>query len=119
MVVSGLMSLLSPLLFGAPPPLVAVVVGLWGAAVIADSGQFSAAMSELAERAYIGTALTLQVSVGFLISAVTVQLVPLLASQVGWRWSLAGLAIGPALGAIAMQLLRRMPEAARMADGRR
>ncbi len=116
---SGLLALLSPAWFGGPPALAAGIAFLWGALVIADSGQFSAAMSELAERAYVGTALTTQVAVGFLVSAVTVQLVPVVGTAIGWRWALAGLAVGPALGAVAMVALRRRPEAARMAGGRR
>jgi len=116
---SGLLALTSPAWFGGPTAVVAALACLWGGLVIADSGQFSAAMSELAERAYVGTALTTQVAVGFLVSAVTVQLVPVLAASVGWRWALLGLAIGPALGAVAMELLRRRPEAVKMAGGRR
>lgn len=119
MIGSGLLALLSPAWFGGPAALAAAIACVWGALVIADSGQFSAAMSELAERAYVGTALTTQVAVGFLVSAVTVQLVPVVAAAVGWRWALAGLAIGPALGAVAMETLRRRPEAVRMAGGRR
>ena len=119
MIGSGLLALLSPAWFGGPAAIVAAIVCLWGALVIADSGQFSAAMSELAEPAYVGTALTTQVAVGFLVSAVTVQLVPVVAAALGWRWALAGLAVGPALGALAMEALRRRPEAVKMAGGRR
>ncbi|GAC1476037.1 MAG: MFS transporter [Candidatus Dormibacteraceae bacterium] len=116
---SGLLALLSPAWFGGPAAIVAAIALVWGALVIADSGQFSAAMSELAERHYVGTALTTQVAIGFLVSAVTVQLVPLVAAALGWRWALAGLAVGPALGALAMEALRRRPEAVRMAGGKR
>jgi len=116
---SGLLALLSPAWFSWPAAIVAAIALLWGALVIADSGQFSAAMSELAERDYVGTALTTQVAVGFLVSAVTVQLVPVVAAALGWRWALAGLAVGPALGALAMEALRRRPEAVRMAGGKR
>lgn len=119
MIGSGLLALFSPLWFGGPAVMAAAIACLWGGLVIADSGQFSAAMSELAERAYVGTALTAQVAAGFLISAVSVQLVPVVAAAAGWRWALAGLAIGPALGAVAMEMLRRRPEAVKMAGGRR
>jgi MFS family permease len=119
MLLSGLIALASPLVFGAPALLAAAVVSVWGATVIADSGQFSAAMSELAERAYVGTALTLQVCVGFFVSTLTVQTVPLVAAQLGWRWAFCFLALGPALGSVAMVLLWRRPEALKMAGGRR
>ena len=119
MVGSGLLALTSPAWFDAPVAVVLLIACLWGGLVIADSGQFSAAISELAERDYVGTALTTQVALGFLLSSVTVQLVPVVAASVGWRWALAGLAAGPALGALAMEALRRRPEALQMAGGRR
>jgi hypothetical protein len=75
-------------------------------------------VSELAPSAYVGTALTLQTSLGFLLTCVTIYLLPMLASSIGWRWSMSVLAIGPTLGVWAMQTLRRRPEAVRLAGGR-
>jgi hypothetical protein len=40
-------------------------------------------------------------------------------ARVGWRWAFAALAIGPALGIVAMGRLRALPEASRLANGRR
>jgi MFS family permease len=95
------------------------VVLVWGFAVVADSAQFSACTSELCEPEHIGTALTLQNSLGFFLTMVTIRLVPLVQKWIGMRWSLAFLAIGPAFGIVAMLALRNRPEAERIAGGRR
>lgn len=119
MSVSGVCSLVAGLLFGGSPwPLTALIV-VWGFAVVADSAQFSAGVSELAPPERIGTALTLQTSLGFLLTLVTIRVVPALAGRFGWRYAFICLAIGPAAGIWAMLRLRRLPEAARMASGRR
>lgn len=106
MVVSGGCALLTPLLFGLSPWIVAPVFLLWGFAVVADSAQFSALVTETAAERYRGTALTLQTAIGFLLTLVTIRGVPWIADQVGWRWSFAWLAIGPALGVLAMIRLK-------------
>jgi nitrate/nitrite transporter NarK len=85
---------------------------------VADSAQFSTAVSELAPPDLVGTALTLQTCMGFLLTCLTIYLLPTVAEVLGWRWSMAILAIGPALGVWAMLTLRRCPEARRMAGGR-
>ena len=68
---------------------------VWGASVIADSAQFSASVTELSEPAYMGTALTLQTSLGFALTLVTIWGLPLLAQHVGWRYAFLVLAPGP------------------------
>jgi len=105
--VSGLCCLVSPLFFGAPPLLVLVLTTIWGAAVIADSGVFSTSLSEVADRRYVGTALTAQTAIGFLLTVVTIQLVPVLAGVVGWRWAFLLLVPGPLIGTIAMRSFGR------------
>ena len=117
MVVSGCCSLAVGLLFGSPLPLLLPLLLVWGIAVVADSAQFSAAVSELAPREYVGTALTLQTSLGFLLTCLTISLLPAVAAKVGWRWSMAVLAVGPAVGVVAMLALRRRPEARQLANG--
>ena len=117
MAVSGGCALAVGLFFEHPAALTALCL-VWGFAVVADSAQFSAAVSELTEPRYVGTALTLQTSLGFLLTLVPLRLVPALVEPLGWRWLFAVLAIGPALGIVAMLRLRRLPEAARMAGGR-
>jgi MFS family permease len=119
MTVSGGCALAVGLAFGGPLWTLLPLLLLWGVSVIADSAQFSAAVSELAPADYMGTALTLQTSLGFLLTAATIYVVPRVAERVGWRWSMSVLAAGPALGVWAMQTLRRRPEAMRMAGGRR
>ncbi len=119
MAVSGSCSLAVGLLYGAPLLLLFPLLVLWGITVVADSAQFSAAVTELAPRDYVGTALTLQTSLGFLLTCATIYLLPILAATIGWRWSMSVLAIGPALGIWAMLTLRRRPEAAQLAGGAR
>jgi MFS family permease len=107
------------LFFGAPLAALIPLLLIWGIAVVADSAQFSAAVSELAPRDYVGTALTLQTSLGFLLTCATIYLLPMVAAVIGWRWSMSVLAIGPALGVWAMLALRRRPEALQLAGGAR
>lgn len=90
----------------AASPALAVAVGLvWGFAVVADSAQFSALVTELAPAHAVGTALTLQTSLGFLLTMASIQLVPHLVGAIGWRWAFVSLAVGPALGIAAMRRL--------------
>jgi hypothetical protein len=76
-------------------------------------------VTELAPAAYVGTALTTQTCLGFALTMVSIWLIPPVVAWVGWRWAFATLAVGPALGVLAMARLRSMPEAGRMAGGRR
>ena len=119
MAVSGLCCLSIGLLFAGPPAALLALAAVWGASIVADSAQFSACVTELADRRYIGTALTVQTCIGFLLTMVSIELVPRLAAAAGWRWAFPALAIGPALGIVAMLRLRGLPEAARIARGRR
>ena len=119
MVVSGACCLAIGPLFGGPAWLIAAICFVWGFAIVADSAQFSACVSELAEPEYVGTALTLQTAVGFLLTIATIRLIPVWEASLGWEWAFAPLAIGPALGTWSMLALRRRPEAARIAGGRR
>ncbi|MCP5152910.1 MAG: MFS transporter [Ectothiorhodospiraceae bacterium] len=116
--ISGTCAVLAGLLFDEPVLLTAVCL-VWGFAVIADSAQFSAAVSELTDPRYVGTALTVQTSAGFLLTLVTIQLVPPLLDAVGWRYTFAVLALGPVVGIWAMARLRTLPEAVTMASGNR
>jgi hypothetical protein len=92
---------------------------VWGASVVADSAQFSTALTELSEDAYRGTALTFQTGVGFLLTIIPIRLVPEVADWIGWGPAFAALGIGPALGIAAMLRLRSMPASAALALGRR
>jgi MFS family permease len=100
------------------PLLLTLLCLLWGFAVVADSAQFSAAVSELADPRTIGTALTVQTSLGFLLTVVTIRIIPPLRDLLGWEKAFALLALGPAFGIWSMLRLRKLPEAAKMAGGR-
>jgi MFS family permease len=86
------------LAFGASLWVLTPVALVWGFFVIADSAQFSVLVTESVPPEAVGTALTLQTSLGFLLTSVTIQLVPRLAAAVGWAWAFPVLAIGPAVG---------------------
>ena len=117
--VSGACCLLVGFFFGGRPFWLFLVCLVWGFAVVADSAQFSAGISELCPAERTGTALTLQTSLGFLLTMVSIRLVPSFAARVGWRWAFVFLALGPAAGIWAMAKLRRLPEAEKMACGRK
>jgi predicted MFS family arabinose efflux permease len=118
MIISGAIALGVGQLFGGSPILLALVVLVWGFAVVADSAQFSACITELADRQYVGTALTLQTSMGFLLTLVTIRLLPTVQGLVGWEWAFAFLALGPVVGVWAMLTLRRSAGAVKLAGGR-
>jgi MFS family permease len=105
-------------LFGGNPILLFFIALIWGFAIVADSAQFSAAVSELSDKTYVGTTLTLQTSLGFLLTLFTIRLIPPLVALVGWRYAFSFLALGPIVGIWAMLKLRRSPEANRLAGGR-
>jgi len=121
MAASGTCALAVGFAFGGPPLAVVALALVWGVTVIADSAQFSAAVSELSPPGTAGSALTLQVAIGFLLTGVTILGVGLLdpTDATGWRVAFGSLAVGPLIGIVAMGRLRRRPEALKMANGRR
>lgn len=119
LVVSGVCSVLIGFLFAGSPLLISIVALIWGFAIVADSAQFSASVSELADKSLVGTALTLQTSMGFLLTLFSIRLVPVVESMVGWQWTFAFLALGPIVGIWAMLTLRRLPAAIKLASGNR
>jgi MFS family permease len=102
LVLSGICCVASPLFFAAPTNVLVVFVLVWGAAVIADSGVFSTALSETTDARCVGTALTVQTGIGFLLTVVTIELVPIAAELIGWHYAFLILAPGPLIGAVAM-----------------
>jgi MFS family permease len=119
MAVSGACCVVAGFLFEAHPAVLLALMIVWGASVVADSAQFSTCVTELGDPKYLGTALTVQTSVGFLLTLFSIHLVPVLVGWVGWRYAFAALALGPAFGIYSMLKLRRLPEAAKIAHGRR
>ena len=109
---SGLAALASVAVFGQPQWVVLPVILLWGIAVIADSAQFSALVTEVAPAHGVGTALTFQTSLGFLLTMAAIQLMPVFMSALGVRWAFAILAIGPAFGLTAIRRLARLRQSA-------
>ncbi|MBI5965199.1 MAG: MFS transporter [Chloroflexi bacterium] len=118
LIISGTCALSIGLFFGGNPIWLIILCLIWGFAVVADSAQFSAAISEMCRTEYTGTALTLQTSLGFLLTLITIRLIPTLESWFGWRWAFSFLAIGPALGIWAMVALRKLPEAKSLSGGK-
>ncbi|MDQ4143683.1 MAG: MFS transporter [Actinomycetota bacterium] len=104
--ISAACCLLIGFTFDGPTWLVVVVGLVWGFSVVADSAQFSAMVTEYADARYVGTALTLQLALGFTLTVVTIWLLPWLEDQISWRWAFAVLAVGPILGIGSMWRLR-------------
>jgi predicted MFS family arabinose efflux permease len=116
---SGTCAVIVGFLFGASPLLLGILCLIWGITVIADSAQFSASVTELSDPELIGTMLTVQTCVGFMLTLVTIHLMPLFVASVGWHFAFAPLALGPIFGVWAMARLRADPESVRLANGRR
>jgi MFS family permease len=108
MVASGLAGLATAACFGGPVWLTAALILVWGAAVIPDSGQFSALVADAVPADRAGSLMTLQTALGFTLTFFTVQAVPAVAAAVGWPATLALMALGPAAGVAAMERLIRL-----------
>jgi len=119
MVLSGTCSMLVGFLYGGNPVFLIVLCVVWGITVVADSAQFAASIAELSEPSLVGTMLTIQTSAGFLLTLITIHLIPYMVDAVGWKYAFALLGIGPFLGTLAMAHLRGMREALALAGGRR
>ena len=98
---------LTVVVHGGSPWLLYALIIAWGFTVVADSAQFSALVSDHAPRDHVGTALTLQTCVGFLLTMVTIEMLPRVADYFSWRFASLLLVPGPLLGAIAMYRLSK------------
>ncbi|MDQ6690986.1 MAG: MFS transporter [Gemmatimonadota bacterium] len=105
LLVSGSCCLLSGLLFGGPLWVLGALAMTWGFFVIADSAQFSALVTESVPTHAVGTALAVQTSLGFLLTMLPMQIVPIIAQRAGWRWGFVILALGPVAGIAAIRKL--------------
>jgi MFS family permease len=121
MAISGSSAILVGLAFGAAWPLVLLLGMVWGVSIIADSAQFSAAVSELAPSGTAGSALTVQLASGFVLTSISILAIGLLdpTDALGWRIAFGVLAIGPVVGIVSMWRLRGRPDATKMANGHR
>ena len=118
MAISGTAAVTIGFFFGGSPILISIIALIWGFAIVADSAQFSTAVSELADRKYMGTALTMQTSLGFLLTLISIRLIPILVDWVGWEYAFTVLALGPLFGIWAMWRLCQSPAAMQLAGGR-
>ncbi len=115
--ISGSCALASPFIFGTSPLIAVPVLLVWGASVVADSAQFSTMVTETTPDEIRGTSLTLQTALGFTLTMVTIRLIPELADAWSWQWAFPILAIGPAIGVMAMVRLKRSPASRALAGG--
>ncbi|MGV3710426.1 MAG: MFS transporter [Gemmatimonas sp.] len=105
MAASGACALLIGLAFGRSWLLLAPIALAWGFFVIADSAQFSVLITEQVPAHAVGTALTMQVSMGFLLTTITIQIIPPLVALIGWQWVFPVLALGPVFGILSIRRL--------------
>lgn len=122
LLVSGTCCVFVGQFYGGAPYVLLAACMIWGFAIIADSAQYSASVTELTEPAYVGTALTLQTCLGFLLTLGSIRVIPIVVELVGWEWAFVALAPGPAVGVVAMHLLgqqgTKKGESGRVAGGR-
>ena len=120
MAVSGCCCLVVGFFFQSSPALMLTIAAIWGASVVADSAQFSTCVTELGDPQYTGTALTIQTCLGFLLTMVSIQLIPKLVDVVGWRYAFIALAPARRSESSRCSDLRGLPEAAKIAreDGK-
>ncbi len=119
MLISGSCALSVGFLFGASPLWLTLLCILWGISIIADSAQFSASVAELSPPEIVGTMLTLQTSIGFTLTLITIHLMPYAVDLLSWHYAFAPLAIGPFFGVWAMIKLRQHPDAQKLANGKK
>ncbi|RED54089.1 MFS transporter [Aestuariispira insulae] len=117
--ISGSCALAAGFLFGASPWLLVSLCLVWGISIVADSAQFSASVIELSDPTLTGTMVTIQTCIGFLLTIITIHMIPPLVAWVGWSFAFMPLVIGPVIGVVAMARLRAMPESLKLAHGRR
>lgn len=106
--ISGSISLVIGFFFGAAPWLIVSLGVIWGVSIIADSAQFSALVTEHADQRYVGSALTLQLAIGFSVTVIVILLVPLIEGILGWQYAFLVLVPGPVLAFISMFRLHQL-----------
>ncbi|OUR77547.1 MFS transporter [Alphaproteobacteria bacterium 46_93_T64] len=119
MIMSGTCAAVIGLFFGGSPYPIIIISIIWGITIVADSAQFSTCIIELSPPNMIGTMLTVQTCVGFLISLISIHLIPYFVESLSWSYAFAPLALGPVAGVYAMWKLRQHPDAVLIAGGRR
>ena len=117
--ISGTSAILIGLTYRSAPFITIIVGIIWGITVIADSAQFSTAVTELSSNKIRGSALTFQMALGFLITVGSIYAIDILRNTVGWHWAFSFLSIGPLLGIISMIRLRYQNESTLMCNGKK
>lgn len=116
--ISGTCAILIGLLLGTNLFLILLVGLIWGFTAVGDSAQFSTIVTETVDQSYVATALTIQYASGFVITVVTIWLIPILQDLFSWQWTFAFLAPGPIVGILAMLRLKSSPEIAKINGGK-
>lgn len=111
MAISGACALLIGLTFGRSWWLLAPIALAWGFFVVADSAQFSVLVTESVPPHAVGTALMVQTCLGFLLTTITIQLVPPVVESLSWAWAFPVLALGPLAGIAAIRRLLTLKSA--------
>jgi MFS family permease len=106
LLISGACCILSPFLFQAEWPIFMLFILVWGVTVIGDSPQLSTLTAQNAPREYVGSALTIVNSIGFLITVVSIQLTSSLLPVLGVQYIFWLLIPGPVLGWFALRSIR-------------
>ncbi|WP_020683620.1 MFS transporter [Marinobacterium rhizophilum] len=117
MAISGGCALIIGFMQQAPVLLVLLVGLVWGFWVVADSAQFSTLLTEVADQSYVGTALTLQLAIGFILTVPTIWLIPVIQQAAGWGAAFGLLSLGPLAGIVAMRALDKGTPARASARG--
>eukprot|EP00933_Yihiella_yeosuensis_P080488 TRINITY_DN93921_c0_g1_i1.p1 TRINITY_DN93921_c0_g1~~TRINITY_DN93921_c0_g1_i1.p1 ORF type:complete len:460 (-),score=60.02 TRINITY_DN93921_c0_g1_i1:73-1452(-) len=105
--ISGSCIAILGLLDDAGPLAIRVIIfAIWGMSATADSPQFSVLVTINADPELVGTAVTVQMLCGFLVTVLALWTVPHIGEILSWRWSFFSLAIGPIVGLIAMYLMK-------------
>jgi MFS family permease len=101
--ISGICCLLSPVFFNFDVPVIFLFLLVWGITVVGDSPQFSTLNAQNAPTAYIGSALTIVNSIGFLITIFSIQLLNSFWFAIGPQWVFLLLLPGPVFGLLSMR----------------
>ncbi|MEH7380352.1 MFS transporter [Bacillus sp. JJ1533] len=114
--VSGTITLIIGFFFGSSPWIIAILGIIWGVSIIADSAQFSALITEHADQRYVGSSLTVQLAIGYILTIVVIFLIPFIESIIGWKYTFLILLPGPVLGFLSMYRLHRIKTRVAMSD---
>jgi len=102
LLISGICCLLSPFIYYVPPGGFLLFLLFWGVVVVGDSPQFSALVAVSAPMEYVGSALTIVTSIGFLITIFSIEFINSLIGTVEVKYLMLFLVPGPLFGLISL-----------------